>query len=353
MTSFTVRAFALSKRWLFALLVAFGLLAGQASADGKRFHSIAVFGDSLSDPGNLYLLTGGRTVSAPTYGMDGVVPGTNPPLPEVVALIPELAYTSKRLSNGLTWIELLGAAMGRSSSVQPAVPGALIGADDGRAANYAVAGATAANVGVSQFPLDVQVDLFLGDVRGRARHDALHVVAIGGNDIRAALADPTVIGLAVDAVARNIRILHAAGARTFLIWNVPNLGGTPAFQRLNAVAPGIAQGATALSMLYNAELQARLSSLSGLQGIQLIQFNAFETLQDVQANPRRYGLADAASACIQPDVPHFGQDTDSPFRCAQPDRHLFWDGIHPTRAGHAIIAFLVGKELVKALAADD
>src|SRR5687768_3500063 len=181
MTSFTARAFALAKLWLLPLLVVFGLLAGPASADGKRFHSIAVFGDSLSDPGNLYLLTDRQTVSPPTYGMDGVVPGSDPALPEVVALIPELAYESKRFSNGLTWIELLGAAMGRSSSVQPAVPGALFGADDGRAANYAVAGATAADVGVTQFPLDFQVGLFLGDVRGRARHDALHVIAIGGN----------------------------------------------------------------------------------------------------------------------------------------------------------------------------
>lgn len=351
MTSFRARAFASAKLWLLPLLVAFGLLVGPASADGKRFHSIAVFGDSLSDPGNLYLLTGGQTASPPTYGMDGVDPNTG--IPEVIALIPELAYGSRRLSNGPTWIELLGAAIDRGSSVQPAVPGALFGEDDGRAANYAVAGATAADVGVSQFPLDVQVGLFLGDVRGRARADALHVIAMGGNDIRAALANPAVIELAVDAVVRNIRILHSAGARTFLIWNVPNLGRTPAFQRLNALAPGIAQGATQLSMAYNAMLQDGLSSVSGLEDLQLIQFNAFETLQDVQANPRRYGLADAASACIQPDVPQFGYDTDFPFRCAQPDRHLFWDGIHPTRAGHAIIAFLAGKALVNGLARDD
>lgn len=351
MTSCTARAFAFAKLWLLPLLVAFGLLAGPASADGKRFQSVAVFGDSLSDPGNLYLLTGGQTVSPPTYGMDGVDPVTG--IPEVIPLIPELAYDSRRLSNGPTWIELLGAAIGLSSSVQPAVPGALFGEDDGRAANYAVAGATAADIGVSRFPLDVQVGLFLGDVRGQARHDALHVIAMGGNDIRAALANPAVIELAVDAVVRNIRVLHAAGARTFLIWNVPNLGRTPAFQRLNAVAPGIAQGATALSMLYNAQLQGRLPSLSGLAGIQLIQFDAFATLQDVQAHPRRYRLADAASACIQPDVPQFGQDTDFPFRCAHPDGHLFWDGIHPTRAGHAIIAFLAGKALVNGLARDD
>lgn len=66
----------------------------------------------------------------------------------------------------------------------------------------------------------------------------------------------------------------------------------------------------------------------------------------LQGNPRRYGLGDATEACIRPNVALL-------FRCAQPDRHFFWDGIHPTRAGHAIIAFLVGKTLVTAVLQDD
>jgi phospholipase/lecithinase/hemolysin len=39
--------------------------------------------------------------------------------------------------------------------------------------------------------------------------------------------------------------------------------------------------------------------------------------------------------------------------CAQPGQHFFWDGIHPTRAGHRIIAFLVGKTLLTELVLDD
>jgi phospholipase/lecithinase/hemolysin len=244
--------------------------------------------------------------------------------------------------------------------VRPAVAGALFGADDGRASNYAVGGATAADIGVSDFPLGTQVGLFLADVRYKAPSDALYVIAIGGNDVRAALAaaqlgqDPTaVIGAALASIAHNIRTLHDAGARTFLIWNAPDLGRTPALQRLDRFAlPGVAGLATLLSARYNENLQAVLQGLAGLPDITIVPFDTFGTLAAIQRSPRKFHLRDAATACIQPNVPQFGFPSSAPFRCADPDRHFFWDGIHPTRTGHAIIAFLVGKTLVAAVLDD-
>jgi len=108
-----------------------------------------------------------------------------------------------------------------------------------------------------------------------------------------------------------------------------------------------------LSAGYNAGLGAVLQGLGGLPGIEIVPFDTFGSLEAIVANPGRFGLRDATTACIQPNVPQFGFPSVSPFRCAEPDRHLFWDGIHPTRAGHAIIAFLVGKALVVHALEDD
>ena len=46
--------------------------------------------------------------------------------------------------------------------------------------------------------------------------------------------------------------------------------------------------------------------------------------------PDAFGLTDVTSACVTPNIP--------PFTCQSPDEFLFWDGIHPSNAVHAIIA---------------
>jgi cholinesterase len=52
----------------------------------------------------------------------------------------------------------------------------------------------------------------------------------------------------------------------------------------------------------------------------------------VVSSPGRYGLRDVEDSCLS-----FGVVTNAV--CADPDRHLFWDGEHPTRAGHFLISF--------------
>ena len=346
MKSFSARAFA--KCWLFSLVIGLALLAPDRAAADDRFgrhraiDRVVVFGTSLSDPGNAFALSGQHL--EPPYST------LNP-----LTLIPESETPYKvggnHFSNGLTWVEQLALPLGLWTSVRPAYVESSKGSS-----NYAVGGTRARNGVAGEVWLSQQVTRFLTDVGPRAPSDALYVIEAGGNDVSDALlaGNPALISEALFWVDNAIRRLHGAGARKFLIWNVPNLARTPAIQALNALPPfaGIAGFALQLTEGYNDGLGGVLGRIMNgpdpyrLQDIEIIQFNAFAKLEHVANNPARYGLQNVADACIRPGTP-------PPSRCPNQDRYLFWDGTHPTRAGHAIIAFLVGKALVTAVLQDD
>lgn len=296
-----------------ALVVCALLLAGNAAA-GPAHDRIVVFGDSLSDPGNAFVLL--HEVSVSPY-----------------ALIPDAPYARGGLhfSNGETWVEQLARSLNPNGSVGPAL------ATPGVFTNYAV-GSARARAG-APFDLASQVDLFLADFAGTVPADALYVVYVGGNDLRDAIealaVDPsgaTSLGLLNDAVAgvsANIARLYGAGAREFVVPNAPNLALVPAI-RVQGMAAQMA--AQMLSVAYNDMLALALATLEGqLAGETLYRLDVFALLNQTVAAPAAAGLTEVTAPCITPD-------TKAHAVCNRPDDYLFWDGIHPTRAGHAILA---------------
>lgn len=308
------------RRMAFAALAALACLAEPVLAEGQP-QEVTVFGDSLSDPGNVFALVG--AVANTPY-----------------AVIPSAPYSVGGLhfSNGKTWIEQRPADDVNAQSSGPAYQ------VRGVFTNYAVGGARArpASGGLLQGDLTVQVQNYLADFDGAPRPGATHVIFIGGNDIRDALeagggpASVAILDAAVHAVAANIKTLYDAGARRFVVVNGPDLGLVPAVRLTGN--PAIIAGATALSRGYNAGLAAAVTALSGLPGISIVSVDLFGALQDMVANPGDYGLTNVTDMCITPGVKRDA-------RCRNPNEYLFWDGVHPTSAGHAILADLIGAAL--------
>ena len=301
-------------RW--PLVTCLALVLAAPAAAQSRFSGIVVFGTSLSDSGNSFTLLGDAR-TAPDFTLN--------PL-----LIPRAPYArgGHHFSHGATWVEQYSRSVGLSRSVRPALASADLGAT-----NFAVGAARAYDDGVN-FNLTRQVGTFLQRSTGVAPPDALFVIEMGGNDIRDAFQlyatggdGAPVLGQALASIAANIRRLHGAGAREFLVWIAPNVGLTPAIRALGPGAQGLAAN---VSQGFNAGLSGVLAQLAALPGVTFVRLDAFQLLTAIVADPEGFGLTTVTTACVTPNL--------APFTCRGADQYLFWDGIHPTKAGHAILA---------------
>lgn len=296
-----------------------------STAPQTPYGRVVVFGTSLSDSGNAFALRGG-TNTPPDYLLD--------PL-----LVPSAPYArgGHHFTNGATWVEQFAQASGLAGSVRPA-----FASSDPGATNFAVAGARAYEDGIN-VNLSAQLAAFLERSGGVAPADGLYVIEMGGNDIRDALVaypggHAAILQAAIGSIAQTIQVLYAAGARDFLVWRPPNVGLTPAILAFNGIHPGAADLATGLSLAFNSGLDGVVAQLSAFPGIRIARLDAYRMLNDLVADPAAFGLTDVTSACVTPDI--------APFVCDSPDQFLFWDGIHPTRAVHA----MTSQEAARALA---
>ncbi|MBS1212075.1 MAG: GDSL-like lipase/acylhydrolase [Proteobacteria bacterium] len=331
---------------LVSLVVLFALL-GDAAAHDRPFSRIVAFGASLTDPGNFYALEPHPELfCAPEDFFD---PRTNFPPYDLLSndpsnfRIPDRPYAKggKHFTNGPTYVEVLGQRLHLAASTGPA-----FNTYRHYASNYAVGGARA-----TDFPCRVnlgdQVAAFRSDFRGYAPRDALYVFEIGGNDVRDALdsaaagRDPTeVITMALEQLGQTAYELYGMGARKFLFLNVPNLGRLPAVRAVDALFPGTSAGAESLTRAYNEGLAGLVAGIGALPGVRFAKvLDVYTKFNDILDHPRRSGFANATDTCVTPNIP--------PYDCRRPDKYVFWDGIHPTRAVHGIFGEEAAKLVLK------
>ena len=329
-----------SKHPRLALLLSLSFIFSAGTSAEVSYDEIVIFGDSLSDTGNKYSQTG--TANTPPYAelLDFFLVADGP-------------YTRGGLhhSNGAVWAEQFARPLGLGGMVRPALR------SEGRAMNYAYGGARARLVPQiipnNNMQLPDQVGAFLADVNHDASADPLYVVFIGGNDvfdaIMALLRDysgdlsTVVLGNAITSVSTEIVNLYLAGARNFMVMNVPDLGVTPAMKVADAAFPGAIAAASFFTAQYNFGLSMALDVLEDptqapvLPGINIVRVNINKAFGDIIADPEHFGFKNVTDTCVTPNVP--------PYACKHPDKYLFWDGVHPTKATHAILAAEVASTL--------
>ena len=283
-----------------ALFIGLCLSHGEAAAQFSGFY---FFGDSLSDAGSF------KPVLPPGTGKFTTNPG--PIWAEVIAQ--RYGFTATPANQGGNDYAEGGARV----SQLPGVP------------NIPPTGTAT--------PVTTQVQTFLG--KGAVNSGALYSVWAGANDVffqlglaAAGAATPAQVqanlATAATQLVQQVGQLNAAGARYIIVWNVPDIGKTP-------FGVGSGQGATitALSSFYNSTLSAGLDALH----VDVIRLNIFALLNEAIANPAAFGFTNVTTpACTTASSLICTSATLVAPNAAQ--TYLFADTVHPTTAGHKILA---------------
>jgi phospholipase/lecithinase/hemolysin len=290
---------ALSFECSLALLL-IGLMA--VSATAGPFTQLFVFGDSLSDVGNIEQATASFPFVPPTPGP---------------------YYYDGRFSNGPVYAEFLAAGLELPSVVHSRAGGG----------NFAHGGAKTSGTGFPNNLVVRDVDDQVGDflTAQSPDPDALFVVFAGANDL---IGGQTNMSIPVNRLATDIGRLITAGARSLLVPNLPPLGYTP---RYNDDAATLATY-NARTEQFNAALATMLDGLeAGNPAITVYRFDLAALFSEALADPAEFGLTNVtapAAPGLQPGATSY--DTNQ--IAANPNEYLFWDDLHPTTAVHAVFA---------------
>lgn len=271
------------------------------SANAQTYNRLVVFGDSLSDNGNLYAATGGAQPPAPFYWQG-------------------------RFATGPVFTELLGFNAGRITAGAP-VTGSV---------NLAFGGART-DSSLSPWGMRTQLTNYLG-LGGKFGAGDLVSVLGGANNIFQALPTAGVSANPVGAItpvstgaAADINFIvnsvAGAGAGTILVTNLPKLSITPQFR--TSPAASLADYAVTT---FNTALQTGLAATAAARpGSNIIMMDLFKIGDTIAGNPGAFGFTNVTDAC-------FNQTALT--LCSTPNTYFYLDGVHPTAAGHAVLATL-------------
>lgn len=280
-------------KFTYTLASALFALAGAIhSPDAAAYSQLIVFGDSLSDNGNLKALIG----------------------------IPGASYYQGRFSNGPVAVEVMAKQLGLSLT------------------DYAYGGAQTGRGNLIGSLLDgtgiqAQVEKFgsgLAAANQVADASALYVVWGGANDFLTgnAMRSQSTAVKAAAHLQDSIISLYQLGARDFFVPLLPDLGLTPSALHNEDPSGEYSAIATSGSVRFNSFLTDDLQELQGsLPGVNI---QSFDTLSFF----RTQVLVRAAASFNVTDACYSGSSAVPGTMCSNPDQYVFWDSVHPTAIEH-------------------
>lgn len=294
------------------------------SADS--FNELISFGDSLTDVGNVAGLT---------------VPGVKPVIPGY--------YQETHFSDFLIWNEIVANFM----ELPPRTPGrgnstSLTPLPNGN--DWAWGGAEAA-AGFDQ-PLGViepipnlltQVGQYLA--YNTPNRKTLYSIWAGADNLLVGGSfTPEAAQSAVDSIISSMELLEEAGARHFLIFNLPKLGDTP-----SAISGGPISElfANIYTKAFNKALTSALQKLSHSHRFKgkIYFVNIYKEFLRAVNSVSRKGFYTPPYFVPGPPVviTNVTNEAINIFDATGtlPPNYLFWDDVHPTTQGHQAIAGLV------------
>ena len=292
--------------WIFACTFCCSFVV---HAQNAEFSKLVVFGDSLSDTGNIALF--------------------NLPAP----------YFRNRISDGPVGVDFIANSIGSNADASRH----LLGSPQGF--NYAVSGGNI--VGTDPEDLAQQVNAHLQRVDQQTDQEALYVIIMGGNDLRdirsitnAAIASQRISAVAARLDTQIARLVDA-GARAFLIANVPNVGRIPETLQRQADDPTISARAEAYVRQYNAAFDQVLAKYLQRDDLAVSSFDLFQALENILNNFTALGFRSRDEGCFIPS--NFPFSLDNPpieLDCLVFgfESRIFFDNIHPSSRTNELLA---------------
>ena len=275
------------------------------TAQGNAINKIIVFGDSLSDNGNLFNASQWRF--------------PNP-----------YSWFLGHFSNGLVWTEYLAK--------EKQVP----------MYNWAVGGAAGTDQYLVLTGVNEQVESYLTYMKMAKNyrpHNTLFTLEFGLNDF--VNYDRSVEKVQSD-FSRAVERLYQAGAKHLVLMNLPDASKAPQFKYS---APEKATEVKQKIQAFNQFISVKTQEYKN-KGMNVALFDAHSVFEDIIANPELHGFKNATDSCMDinrsSSIDYLKSHAlrDECQRLGS-DAYVFWGVTHPTTATHKYFADIVSSNVLK------